>query len=100
LREPAEFIWIPWQSSYLSGIVIGNLFEKPLKQICDEYDADAHPICGPLLEGGPAALVTEYNLPHGFSYADACHLCYEARMTLRTRFPQYLNPDQMYGIVK
>ena len=43
---------------------IGNVFEKPLKQICEEYDADAHPICGPLLAGGPAALVTEYNLPH------------------------------------
>ena len=46
------------------GISIGNVFEKPLKQICDEYDADAHPICGLLSNGGPAALVTEYNLPH------------------------------------
>ncbi len=61
------------------GISIGNVFEKPLKQICDEYDADAHPICGLLLNGGPAVLVTEYNLPHESFYADACHLCYEAR---------------------
>jgi len=51
-------------------LVIGNLVEKPLKQICEEYDADAHPICGPLLEGGPAALVTEYNLPHESSQFD------------------------------
>jgi len=81
------------------GIVIGNLFEKPLKQICDEYDVDSHPICGLLHAGGPAALVTEYNLPHDSSYADACHLCYEARTTLRDRFPKLLAPDQMYGVV-
>jgi hypothetical protein len=80
------------------GIVIGNLFEKPLKQICEEYDVDSHPICGLLLAGGPAALVTEYNLPHASSYADACHLCYEARTALRARFPELLKPDQMYGV--
>jgi MoaA/NifB/PqqE/SkfB family radical SAM enzyme len=82
------------------GIVVGNLFEKPLKQICEEYDADSHPICGPLLESGPAALVKEYNLPHASFYADACHLCYEARRMLRPRFPQQLGPDQMYGVSK
>ena len=80
------------------GLVIGNLFERPLKQICDEYDPDDHPICGPLLAGGPAALVSEYNLPHDPEYADACHLCYEARANLRTRFPEILGPNQMYGV--
>ena len=80
------------------GLVIGNLFETPLRQICDSYDADAHPICGPLLSGGPAALVTEYNLEHASDYADACHLCYEARTTLRVRFPDLLAPNQMYGV--
>lgn len=101
LRQPGRIHLDPLGNLHIcQGIVIGNLFEKPLKQICDEYDAEAHPICGPLLEGGPAALVTEYNLPHGFSYADACHLCYEGRLTLRARFPQYLKPDQMYGAVK
>jgi hypothetical protein len=82
------------------GISIGNLFEQPLKQICEEYDPDAHPICGPLLAGGPVALVTEYNVPHETSYADACHLCYAARTALRPHFPQYLNPDQMYGVME
>ena len=47
-----------------------------------------------------AALITEYNLPRASRYADACHLCYEAPTTLRERFPQYLNPDQMYGVMK
>jgi MoaA/NifB/PqqE/SkfB family radical SAM enzyme len=80
------------------GVTIGNLFQRPLKEICQSYDAPAHPICGPLLEGGPAALVTEYSLPHRAAYADECHLCYEARLALRPRFPAILAPDQMYGV--
>jgi MoaA/NifB/PqqE/SkfB family radical SAM enzyme len=101
LHEPGRVHLDPLGNLHVcQGIVIGNLFEKPLKQICEEYDADAHPICGPLLAGGPAALVTEYNLPHVPSYADACHLCYEARTMLRSRFPHQLNPDQIYGVVE
>ena len=71
---------------------------RPHKEICQKYDAEAHPICGPLLQGGPAALVQEYGLPHADAYADACHLCYEARLSLRERFAQILGPDQMYGV--
>lgn len=98
LREPGRVHLDPLGNLHIcQGIVIGNLFEKPLKQICEEYVPDAHPICGPLLSGGPAALVTEYNLPHESSYADACHLCYEARTKLRELFPELLAPDQMYG---
>lgn len=101
LREPRRIHLDPLGNLHIcQGIVIGNLFEKPLKQICEEYDADSHPICGLLLSGGPAALVTEYNLEHASRYADACHLCYEARTTLRARFPEILAPDQMYGVVK
>ena len=101
LREPGRIHLDPLGNLHIcQGIAIGNVFETPLKQICEKYDADAHPICGPLLDGGPAALVTEYNLPHASTYADACHLCYEARLTLRARFPQCLNPDQMYGVMK
>jgi hypothetical protein len=51
-----------------------------------------------LLNGGPVALVTEYGLPHEADYADACHLCYEARTALRPRMPAILGPDQMYGV--
>jgi MoaA/NifB/PqqE/SkfB family radical SAM enzyme len=101
LREPGRIHLDPLGNVHIcQGVVIGNLFETPLKEICEKYDADAHPICGPLLAGGPVALVTEYNLRHESSYADACHLCYEARTALRERFPQYLNPDQMYGVMK
>ena len=79
------------------GISLGNVFEAPFQQICQKYAPEAHPICGALLEGGPVALVQEYNLPHAEAYADACHLCYEARLSLRQRFPDILKPDQMYG---
>ena len=98
LREPGRVHLDPLGNLHIcQGLVIGNLFERPLKQICDEYNADAHPICGPLLSGGPAALVSEYNLPHRSCYADACHSCYEARAALRSRFEKILCPDQMYG---
>jgi hypothetical protein len=100
LREPGRIHLDPLGNLHLcQGVVIGSLFEKPLKQICEEYDPDAHPICGPLLDGGPAALVTEYNLTHASSYADACHLCYEMRLELRERFPVLLAPNQMYGMI-
>ncbi|CAG1005627.1 hypothetical protein ANAEL_03343 [Anaerolineales bacterium] len=100
LREPGRVHLDPLGNIHIcQGVVIGNLFETPLREICKNYDADVHPICGPLLAGGPVALVTEYNLPHESSYADACHLCYEARTMLRGRFPQYLKPDQMYGMM-
>jgi len=79
------------------GISIGNLSDLSLRQICAGYDPGAHPVVGPLLEGGPAALVRRYDLPHGECYADACHLCYEARLALRERYPATLAPDQVYG---
>jgi MoaA/NifB/PqqE/SkfB family radical SAM enzyme len=101
LREPGRAHLDPLGNVHIcQGISLGNVFEMPLKEICERYDADAHPICGPLLAGGPAALVAEYNLPHESSYADACHLCYEARLSLRERFPELLTPDQMYGVIQ
>jgi MoaA/NifB/PqqE/SkfB family radical SAM enzyme len=79
------------------GISIGNLFDRPLRDIMRSYDAEAHPIVGPLISGGPAALVQRYGLAHRSGYADACHLCYRARCDLRDRFPDALAPDRMYG---
>lgn len=99
LREPGRVHLDPLGNLHIcQGIIIGNIFKKRLKEICEYYDADTHPICGPLLSGGPVELVSEYNLPHESTYADACHLCYEARLKLRTRFPEILTPDQMYGV--
>ena len=101
LVEPGRVHLDPLGNIHIcQGISIGNMFEKPLKQICEEYDFDPPPICGLIHSGGPAALVNEYNFPHASSYADACHLCYEARTTLRPRFPELLAPDQMYGVME
>jgi len=101
LRDPGRVHLDPLGYVHMcQGISIGNVFEKQLKQICDEYNADSHPICGLLVNGGPAALVTEYNFPHASHYADACHLCYIARVNLRHRFPELLVPDQMYGVME
>ncbi len=36
---------------------LGNLFATPLAEICRTYDPTAHPITGPLIQGGPAELV-------------------------------------------
>jgi len=98
LREPGRVHLDPFGNLHIcQGLVIGNVFEKPLKEICEDYNADAHPICGLLLAGGPVDLIAEYNLPHAETYADACHVCYEMRLALRKRFPGILTPDQMYG---
>ena len=44
------------------GVVIGNLNRKTLGDVLNGYNPDLHPIIGPLLRGGPAGLVREYNL--------------------------------------
>jgi MoaA/NifB/PqqE/SkfB family radical SAM enzyme len=99
LREPGRVHVDPLGNLHIcQGVVIGNLFRTPLKEICEHYHPDAHPITGPLLRGGPIALVKDYGLSHRAAYADACHLCYEARHALRDRFPEILIPDQVYGI--
>jgi hypothetical protein len=79
------------------GLVIGNLFAQPLARLLEDYRPHDHPIVGPLLEGGPAELASRYGLTTAEGYADACHLCYEARQQLRPRFPEVLRPGQMYG---
>ena len=100
LREPGRAHLDPLGNLHIcQGLALGNVFKKPLKEICAEYEPDAHPICGPLLDGGPVALVSEYNLPHASAYADACHLCYEARIALRSHYLEILTPDQMYGVM-
>jgi len=99
LREPGRVHVDAFGNLHIcQGISAGNIFRVPLSEICQAYEAESHPITGPLLAGGPAELVRRYGLPHEASYADACHLCYEARRALRARFPDILTPDQMYGV--
>jgi MoaA/NifB/PqqE/SkfB family radical SAM enzyme len=79
------------------GIVIGNMFEEPLKDILARHDPELHYITGPLLLGGPAQLSRTYGVERQAEYADACHICYETRRLLRWRFKKVLAPDEMYG---
>lgn len=80
------------------GVCMGNAWKQPFSQIIKSYQPASNPIVKILLQGGPSALVMEFNLPHEQDYADACHLCYDARLQLRARFPYVLAPDQMYGV--
>ena len=58
------------------GLSIGNFWETPLSKLIKTYDGNSHPICGPLIQGGPAQLVREYNIEHEDKYVDECHLCF------------------------
>ena len=98
LREPERVHVDPLGNVHIcQGISLGNAFRTSLEQICADYVPEEHPIVGPLLEGGPAALVKRFEIPCDPDYADACHLCYEVRRALRERFPEILTPDQVYG---
>ena len=100
LREPGRVHVDPLGNLHLcQGIVVGNVFRTSLKEICERYSPDLHPIIGPLLRGGPVEVVRQYGLPHGATYADACHLCYTSRRLLRERFSEVLTPDQVYGVI-
>ena len=80
------------------GISMGNMWEVPLSELVQNYTAGKHPVCGPLVEGGPARLAEVYDVNHQDSYVDACHFCYDLRLSLLDRFPQYLAPKQVYGL--
>ena len=80
------------------GITIGNIEQTSLKELLANFDPEKHPICAPILRGGPAELVREYHIEHEPEYLDECHLCYLTRLKLRKKFPNILAPGQMYGI--
>jgi MoaA/NifB/PqqE/SkfB family radical SAM enzyme len=79
------------------GLSIGNMWKTPLSELVKNYDARTHPVCGPLIRGGPAQLAREYQVKHEEYYIDACHLCYSIRKALKSEFPEYLTPNQVYG---
>jgi MoaA/NifB/PqqE/SkfB family radical SAM enzyme len=80
------------------GLIIGSFLKTPLSEIINNYDPGRHPICGPLIEGGPAALVKKYGTRHENDYVDECHLCYLTRLQLLARFPDCLGPRQAYSL--
>ncbi|MFX0075805.1 MAG: radical SAM protein [Candidatus Hermodarchaeota archaeon] len=82
------------------GLSIGNFWETPLSDLIRNYQPEIHPICGPLLQGGPAQLVRKYAIEHEDSYVDECHMCYKARLALVDKYPKFLTPKQVYGLDK
>ena len=80
------------------GLSMGNMWDVPLSKIVKQYDADSHPICRLLINGGPALLAKEYDVQHEDGYIDACHMCYLVRLALLDKFPQYLAPRLVYGL--
>ena len=80
------------------GITIGNMKKTALHLLFEQFDPYEHPVCGPILKGGPAELARRYHVDHEEGYVDECHLCYSARVKLRKMFPDILAPDQIYGL--
>ena len=80
------------------GLSMGNMWKTPFSELLKNYDPEKHPICGPLLKGGPARLAREYGVEHEDSYVDECHFCYLTRLALIEKFPEYLTPKQVYGL--
>ncbi len=99
LRNPGRVHIDPYGFVHLcQGLVIGNMFDTPLSELFKNYDAESHPICGPLLKGGPALLAKTYEVKHDEKYVSACHFCYIVRLALLDRFPEFLAPRQIYGL--
>ena len=99
LRSPGRVHVDPFGTVHLcQGLSMGNMWETPLAELVKDYDPDTHPICGPMLRGGPAQLAREHGVQHGDRYVDACHMCSEMCLALIDRFPQYLTPRQVYGL--
>ena len=99
LRNPSRVHIDPYGYVHLcQGLVMGNLWETPLSELVANYDPHKHPICGPLLKGGPALLAETYDIEHEDEYVSACHFCYLMRLALLDKFPEHLAPRQVYGL--
>jgi len=99
LRNPERVHLDAYGNIHLcQGLSMDNLWDAPLSKIVKHYNADSHPICRPLVNGGPARLAKDYDVQHEDEYVDACHMCYLVRLALLDRFPQYLAPRSVYGL--
>jgi organic radical activating enzyme len=99
LRDPGRVHLDPYGHVHLcQGLSMGNMWQTPLSTLITSHDPESHPICAPLLEGGPARLAEEHDVEHEDEYVDECHFCYLLRLALIDRFPQHLAPPQVYGL--
>lgn len=99
LRDPKRVHLDSFGNVHLcQGLSMGNCWETPLSQLVGSYDPDTHPICGPLLKGGPTELAKRYGIEFEEEFVDACHFCSKTCKALIERFPQHLAPRQVYGL--
>jgi hypothetical protein len=80
------------------GISIGNMWQEPLSEIFRNYSSKSHPVCGPLIRGGPAELARDLGIKPESGYIDECHLCYLTRRAKLDNYTEYLTPRQVYGL--
>jgi hypothetical protein len=99
LEDPTRIHLDPYGHVQLcQGISIGNVWDTPIRKLMEHYRAADHPICDPLVEGGPHELASVHGFDPEDRYVDECHLCFETRRSLLHRFPDELAPRQVYGV--
>ena len=89
-------------SGTCSGIIVGNVGQRPLDQIWRAFDPRQDPVLRSLVEGGPCGLLEGmgslgyHPLP---AYADRCHLCTHVRQLLFERGvgPSVVGPAECYS---
>lgn len=100
LESPSRVHVDPFGNVHIcQGISMGNMWQVPLSDLVRNYKPQAHPICGPLIRGGPAELATALKVKHEAGYIDECHLCYSARWAAVDIYLNNLSPRQVYGLV-
>jgi hypothetical protein len=100
LERPTRLHVDPYGNVHIcQGILAGNVWDSSLLQIVKGYDPRAHPVLGPLIEGGPEALAKALGIEMDSQYASECHACYEIRKGLlgETRMRRFIGPNQVYG---
>lgn len=98
LENPDRIHIDPYGNTHLcQGLSIGNVRRDHLSDLVRNYIPSAHPICAPLIKGGPAHLARFWSVKHEGEYVDACHFCHCLRLSLMERFPEFLAPAQVYG---
>jgi len=61
LQSPSRVHVDPYGHVHLcQGLCLGNMWERPLSELVRDYSADSHPICDPLIKGGPYKLAKKY----------------------------------------
>ncbi len=88
-------------SGTCSGIIVGNVKDKPLEKIWEEFDPEGAEVIERLFTTGPAGLLDEakeLGYQEKESYASKCHLCWDPRQFLfeKGRHEGIIGPAECY----